>query len=53
MFEMNLKQKDLATLLETPASRISEYLKGKRDINLDIARALHNKLDIDSDIILQ
>lgn len=53
MFEMKLKQKDLAELLETSASRISEYLNGKRDITIEIARALHKKLNIDSDIILQ
>ena len=52
MFEMKLKQKDLAELLGTSTSRISEYLNGKRDITLNIARALHNKLNIDSDIIL-
>jgi HTH-type transcriptional regulator/antitoxin HigA len=53
MFEKKLKQKDLAELLETSASRISEYLNGKRDITIEIARALHKKLNIDSDIILQ
>jgi HTH-type transcriptional regulator/antitoxin HigA len=53
MFEMKLKQKDLAVLLETSTSRISEYLNGKRDITIEIARALHIKLNIDSDIILQ
>jgi HTH-type transcriptional regulator/antitoxin HigA len=53
MFEMKLKQKDLAVLLETSSSRISEYLNGKRDITIEIARALHKKLNIDSDIILQ
>jgi len=53
MFERKLKQKDLAILLETSTSRISEYLNGKRDITIEIARALHKKLNIDSDIILQ
>lgn len=53
MFENKLKQKDLALLLETSTSRISEYLNGKRDITIEIARALHKKLNIDSDIILQ
>ena len=53
MFEMKLKQKDLAELLETNTSRISEYLNGKRDITIEIARALNKKLNIDSDIILQ
>ncbi|MGO3184388.1 MAG: helix-turn-helix domain-containing protein [Aequorivita sp.] len=53
MFEMNLKRKDLAILLNTNASRISDYLNGKREITLSVAKALHQKLNIDSDIILQ
>ena len=53
MFEMKLKQKDLALLLNVSASRISEIFLGKRDITLGIARSLHKKLNIDSDIILQ
>ena len=53
MFEMNLKRKDLAVLLNTTASRISDYLNGKREITLKVAKALHRKLNIDSDIILQ
>jgi HTH-type transcriptional regulator/antitoxin HigA len=53
MFEMGLKRKDLADLLNTSASRISDYLNGKREITLNVAKALHQKLNIDSDIILQ
>jgi len=53
MFEMKLKQKDLAVLLETSTSRISEYFNGKRDITIEMARKLNKKLNIDSDIILQ
>lgn len=53
MFEMGLKRKDLAALLNTTASRISDYLNGKREITLNVAKALHQKLNIDSDIILQ
>lgn len=53
MFEMGLKRKDLATLLDTSASRTSDYLNGKREITLNVANALHQKLNIDSDIILQ
>ncbi len=52
MIEMRLKNKDLAKLLDTTPSRISEYLNGKRDISLRIARGLQRKLNIDSDIIL-
>jgi HTH-type transcriptional regulator/antitoxin HigA len=53
MSEMGLNQKQLAELLGTPATRVSEYLKGKREITLDVARSLHKKLNIDADIILQ
>jgi HTH-type transcriptional regulator/antitoxin HigA len=53
MFEMKLKRKDLAKLLNTSASRISDYLSGKREITLNVAKSLHQKLNIDSDIILQ
>lgn len=53
MFEMGLKRKVLAALLNTSASRISDYLNGKREITLNVAKALQQKLNIDSDIILQ
>lgn len=53
MFEMKLKKKDLAVLLSTSASRISDYLSGKREITLNVAKAIRKKLNIDSDIILQ
>lgn len=53
MEEQNLKQKDLALLLGTTTSRVSEYLKGKREITLLVAKKLHTKLNIDADIILQ
>ena len=53
MYEMGLKQDDLAKILGVSKSRISEYLRGKRDITLDVAKKLHNKLHIDGDIILQ
>ena len=53
MFEMKLNQKKLAVLLDTTSSRISEYLAGKREMPLAVAKKLHLKLNIDSDIILQ
>jgi len=52
MFELNLKQKDLANILQTSTSRISEYLSGKREITLPIAKKLHTDLNIDAEIIL-
>lgn len=53
MYEMGLKQTDLADKLQVPKTRVSEYLNGKRDITLDVARKLHHELKIDGDIILQ
>ena len=53
MYEMGLKQKELAEKLDIPKARISEYLRGKREITLDVAKKLHNQLNIDGDIILQ
>lgn len=53
MYEMGLKQSDLAEKLGVSPTRISEYLKGKRDITMDVARKLHRQLNIDGDIILQ
>ena len=41
MLEMKLKNKDLAVLLGTTPSRISEYLNGRRDITLNVAKILH------------
>ena len=53
MYQMKLKQKDLAELLEISPSRLSEVLKGKRKINLDLARRLHDRLNIDAGFILK
>jgi len=52
MAELNLNQKKLAELLETSTSRISEYLNGKSEPTLKIARKMRDRLDIDADIIL-
>lgn len=53
MYEMGLNQKELADVLQVPKARISEYLRGKRSITLEVARKLHSELKIDGDIILQ
>ena len=53
MYEMKLKQKDLATLLGVEASRISELLTGKRKVSLEMAKRLHDKLGIDGNFILE
>lgn len=53
MYEMGLNQSDLAQKLDVPKARISEYLRGKREITLEVAKKLHRQLNIDGDIILQ
>lgn len=52
MYQRKLKQKDLAKILETTPSRISELLNGKRDLTMDLARGLYKKLNVDPKLIL-
>lgn len=52
MSEMNISQKELAQLLGVSPPRISEYMNGKSEPTLKVARLLHQKLDIDPDILL-
>ncbi len=53
MYQMKLKQKDLAQLLGIAPSRLSEVLNGKRKINLELAKRLHTRLKIEADFILK
>ena len=53
MFEMNLKQKQLANMLETSDTRISELMNGKARLNLKLAKKLHDKLHIDAKFLLE
>jgi HTH-type transcriptional regulator/antitoxin HigA len=52
MYEMGLTQKTLAEMLEISPSRISEFLNGKSEPTLPVARNLSLKLNIDANIIL-
>lgn len=52
MYQRKLKQKDVAKLLGTTPSRISEILNGKRKLTLELAKGLYKKLNIDADMIL-
>ena len=51
MFQRKLKQKDLAKILGTTPSRISEILNGKRQLNFELAQGLYSKLNIDPRLI--
>ncbi len=52
MYQRKLKQKDVAQILGTTPSRISEILSGKRGLTIDLAKGLYNKLNIDPKLIL-
>jgi antitoxin component HigA of HigAB toxin-antitoxin module len=52
MVEKNLKQKNVAKMLGVSESRISDLLKGKRPLNLRIAKRLRDELGIPADFIL-
>lgn len=42
----------MAEILGVSSSRVSEYLNGKSETTLKVARLLHQKLQIDPEIIL-
>ena len=52
MYEMGLTQKALSELLGVSKSRVSEYLTGKSDPTLKVARTIRQQLHIDANIIL-
>lgn len=52
MAEMGLNQKRLSQLLGISTSRVSEYLNGKSEPTLKVAREISVKLGIDASIIL-
>jgi HTH-type transcriptional regulator / antitoxin HigA len=53
MFEMNIKQKQLAKILGISEARLSEFLTGKRKLTIELAKKLHSKLNIDANFILE
>jgi HTH-type transcriptional regulator/antitoxin HigA len=52
MSEMKLTQKQLAELLGVSPPRISEYMTGKSEPTLKVAKLMYKKLDIDPEILL-
>lgn len=52
MAEMGLNQKRLSELLGVSTSRISEYLSGKSEPPLKVARQISIKMGIDASIVL-
>ncbi len=52
MFEMGLNQTALAKLLHISTSRVSDYMTGKCEPTLKVAKTLCKTLNIDANIIL-
>lgn len=52
MYERGLNQKSVSELLGVSTSRVSEYLTGKSEPPLKIARNISQKLNIDPVIVL-
>lgn len=52
MYEMKLNQIKLSEILGVSPSRVSEYLTGKSEPTLKVAREISKKLNIDSNIVL-
>jgi HTH-type transcriptional regulator/antitoxin HigA len=53
MYEKNLKQKEMAKLLETTDTKLSEIMHYKRKPNLVFLKAIHQKLGIDGNLLLR
>lgn len=53
MFERRMKRKDMAKLLGISDTRLSEVMNGKRKVNIDLAKRLYKKLDVDPKFILE
>ena len=52
MFKRRIRQRQLAEILDVTEPRLSELMKGKREMNLDFARRLHTILHIPAEIVL-
>ena len=52
MYEMKLNQTSLAEMLGISKSRISDYLNGRSEPTISIAREMSKKLNIDASIVL-
>lgn len=52
MFEMGLTQTKLSEMLGISPSRVSEYLAGKSEPTLKVAREISRQLNIDAEIVL-
>jgi HTH-type transcriptional regulator/antitoxin HigA len=53
MYERKLKQKDIAKLLHTTDTKLSAVMHRKRKPNINLLKAMHEKLGIDGNLLLK
>ena len=53
MYEMRLKQKDLAKKLNISDAKLSLIMNGKQKPDVDFLKAVHTELHVDAEFILQ
>ena len=53
MYERRLKQKELANLLGIGEPKLSQILNGKREPDVAFLKAVHEKLGIDGNVLLE
>jgi len=53
MTHLDLSQTEFANQLEISGSLLSDILNGKKKPNLDVARQLHSKFQLDGNLILE
>lgn len=53
MYEKNLKQKELAQLLNTSDTQLSEIIHNKRKPSVSFLKSLHTTLGIDGNLLLK
>ena len=52
MYEMGINQIELSKLLEISPSRVSEYMTGRSEPTLPVARSISRRLNINASIVL-
>lgn len=53
MYEMRLKQKDLAKRLKISDAKLSLIMNGKQKPDIDFLKAVHSELKVDAEFILE
>lgn len=53
MMQLNIKQKNMAKMLNISESKLSDVLASKRRIDIDLAKKLYEILKIEAEFILQ